>query len=91
MLHTARSALHASVRRTAARTFSSFVPSTVLTLDGAKVAMEAATAEASTNGWPVTIAVTDAGGVPIMLHRIGAAPFSAEVRPLVTTGASYFS
>jgi uncharacterized protein GlcG (DUF336 family) len=41
----------------------------VLTLEAAKVMMEAATAEAARNNWNVVIAIVDAGGDLIMLHR----------------------
>lgn len=42
--------------------------------------LDAAQQEADSNGWPVTVAVTDDGGHLLALRRLdGAAPFSAEV------------
>jgi uncharacterized protein GlcG (DUF336 family) len=41
----------------------------VLTLEAAKLMMEAAHAEAARNNWNVVIAIVDAGGELIMLHR----------------------
>lgn len=48
-----------------------------LTLDAARVAMEAAQAEAAKGGWKVVIAVVDDGGHPIMLQRIDGAQTSS--------------
>ena len=45
---------------------------------GAAAAMTAAEAVATANGWAVTICVSDAGGVPLMLHR-NAFPASVDV------------
>jgi glc operon protein GlcG len=46
-----------------------------LTYDLAKQIMEAAEAEARRNKWNVAIVVTDANGVPVMVHRMdGASP-----------------
>ncbi len=43
---------------------------------------EAAEAEAVANGWAVTIAIVDAGGHLLWLHRMdGAAPLSAHIAP----------
>jgi glc operon protein GlcG len=41
-----------------------------ITLEAAKRVMEAAETEATTNGWPMVIAIVDTGGHLIMLHRI---------------------
>jgi glc operon protein GlcG len=41
----------------------------VLTLEAAKRMMDAAEAEAARNGWNVAIAIVDAGGELVMLHR----------------------
>ena len=41
----------------------------ILTLEAAKRIMEAADAEAARNNWNVVIAIVDAGGELIMLHR----------------------
>lgn len=46
----------------------------VLSIDDAKAIAEAAEAEARANGWRVTIAVLDASGVPLLLHRLDGAP-----------------
>lgn len=48
-----------------------------LTLDAARVAMEAAEAEAAKGGWKVVIAVVDDGGHAIMVHRIDGAQTSS--------------
>ena len=58
---------------------SPFKPSVVLTASGAKTAMAAAVNEADKNGWAVTIAVSDAGGTPLLLERRGAAPMTVEI------------
>jgi len=50
-----------------------------LTPTGAAKAMAAAEAEASANGWDVTISIADAGGVPIQVHRNNAFPASVDV------------
>jgi glc operon protein GlcG len=51
-----------------------------LTFDMARTAMDAAEAEARANDWNVTIAITDAAGVPVYLRRLdGASPRSYEV------------
>ena len=47
----------------------SLAPSALLTLAGARRALEAAEAEAAANGWKVTIVVADAGGTPLLLAR----------------------
>jgi len=55
-------------------------PPRALTLELAAEAMEAAEVEARSNGWNVTIVVTDADGVPVYLHRLdGASPRSYEI------------
>lgn len=41
-----------------------------ITLAAAKQVVEAAEAEASTNGWAVVIAVADSGGNLVVLHRM---------------------
>ena len=56
-----------------------FKPSFALTVQGAQTAMDAAAAEADANGWAVTIAVSDAAGVPLLLQRRGAQAFSVDV------------
>ena len=66
--------------RVGSRHCSSFAPSQRLTLHGAQKAVSAATAEAQSNGWAVSIAVVDAGGHPLCLHRLdAAAPSSAGI------------
>jgi len=51
-----------------------------LTLENVRTAAAAAEAEASNNGWAVTIAITDDGGHLLWLQRLdGAAPISAEI------------
>jgi glc operon protein GlcG len=49
----------------------------VLTLEAARVAMAAAEAEAGRGGWKVVIAIVEAGGHPVMLHRIDDAQWSS--------------
>ena len=54
----------------------------ILTLDDVRAIASAAEAEASRNGWAVTLAVVDAGGHLLWLQRLdGAAPISAEIAP----------
>ncbi len=54
----------------------------VLTHDDVKRIAAAAEAEASKNGWAVTIAVVDDGGHLLALQRLdGAAPISAHIAP----------
>jgi glc operon protein GlcG len=48
-----------------------------LTLEAARVAMAAAEAEAGRGGWKVVIAIVEAGGHPVMLHRIDDAQWSS--------------
>jgi glc operon protein GlcG len=48
-----------------------------LTLEAARIAMQAAEAEAAKGGWKVVIAVVDDGGHPIMVHRIDGAQTSS--------------
>jgi len=45
-----------------------------LTYEQARTAMDAAEAEASRNGWSLTILIVDADGVPIHLRRMEGAP-----------------
>ncbi|HWI10495.1 MAG TPA: heme-binding protein [Burkholderiaceae bacterium] len=53
-----------------------------LTLDEVKRIAAAAEAEATTNGWRVTIAIVDDGGHLLWLQRLdGAAPVSAHIAP----------
>ena len=44
-------------------------PTFSLTSAAAQLAMDAAEEEASGNGWAVTIAIADAGGIPILVKR----------------------
>ena len=54
----------------------------ILTLEDVRAIAFAAEAEASRNGWAVTLAVVDAGGHLLWLQRLdGAAPISAEIAP----------
>ena len=54
----------------------------ILTLEDVRAIASAAEAEASRNGWAVTLAVVDAGGHLLWLQRLdGAAPISAEIAP----------
>ena len=54
----------------------------ILTLDDVRAIASAAEAEASRNGWAVTLAVVDSGGHLLWLQRLdGAAPISAEIAP----------
>ena len=51
-----------------------------LTYDQASTAMDAAEAEARSNGWNLTIVIADAEGVPILLRRMpGASARSYEI------------
>ena len=51
-----------------------------LTSMAAQLAMDAASREASSNGWQVTICISDAGGVPLLVRRSdGAFPASYEI------------
>ena len=51
-----------------------------LTLEQATTAMEAAEAEARSNGWNLTIVVAGADGIPILLRRMdGASPRSYDI------------
>ena len=56
-----------------------FKPTVVLTLKGAQQVLAAAVAEADANSWAVTIAVTDAAGVPLVLERHGSAPMTVDI------------
>ncbi|MCB1916912.1 MAG: heme-binding protein [Rhodocyclaceae bacterium] len=54
----------------------------LLTLDDARRIAAAAEAEASRNGWAVSIAVCDAGGHALWLQRLDGAPLmSAQLAP----------
>jgi len=54
----------------------------VLTLDDVKKIAAAAEAEATTNGWAVTISIVDDGGLLLWLQRQdGAAPISVDIAP----------
>jgi len=53
----------------AAPAVAQLAQTTTLTLEAAKRMMEAAEAEAARNGWTVAIAIVDAGGDLVMLHR----------------------
>lgn len=51
-----------------------------LTLEMAERAMAAAMAESQANNWRLTIAIVDAAGVPVMIHRMdGASPRSFDI------------
>lgn len=55
-------------------------PSTfTLTSSAAEKAMDAACQEADANGWSVTVAISDAGGVPILVKRCETFPASYEI------------
>ena len=57
-------------------------PSTVLETGDVRAIMAAAETEAQRHRWAVTIAIVDAGGHLLHLHRMdGAAPISAHVAP----------
>jgi len=49
-----------------------------LTPDAANIAMKAAEAEAVSNGWPVTICVSDSGGIPVHVKRTSPQTFPAS-------------
>ncbi len=65
-----------------------------LTFEEARTAMDAAEAEARANGWNLTIAITDAAGVPLYLRRFGGAAershqiAMAKVHTALTSGMS---
>src|ERR1700733_8262944 len=48
-----------------------------ITLDRAKIAMQAAEAEAQRNQWPMVIAIVDSTGHLLMLHRFDQAQFGS--------------
>lgn len=53
-----------------------------LTIEDARAVAAAAEAEATKNGWAVTLAIVDDGGHLLWLQRLdGAAPISAEIAP----------
>ncbi|BBK31110.1 glc operon protein GlcG [Stella humosa] len=45
----------------------------VLTLAAARIVMDAAEAEATRNGWRVSIAIVDDGGFPVLIQRLDGA------------------
>jgi glc operon protein GlcG len=49
----------------------------VLTLEAARLAMQACEAEAVRGGWKVVIAIVDEGGHALMLHRLDGAQWSS--------------
>jgi glc operon protein GlcG len=49
----------------------------VLTLEAARLAMDACEAEAARGGWKVVIAIVDEGGHTLMLHRLDGAQWSS--------------
>ena len=54
----------------------------ILTLEDVRRMAIAAEAEATQNGWAVTLAIVDGGGHLLWLQRMdGAAPISAEIAP----------
>mmetsp|Transcript_76079 Transcript_76079/g.140001 ORF Transcript_76079/g.140001 Transcript_76079/m.140001 type:complete len:147 (+) Transcript_76079:111-551(+) len=58
----------------------SLATSSAITLQGALKAVAAGVAEAEKSGWKVTVAVCDAGGHLLALHRMdGCMPVSSEV------------
>lgn len=62
-----------------------------LTYELAKQIIEAAEAEARRNKWNVVIVVTDAAGVPVMVHRLdgaGARPYDIALRKAATVVAT---
>ena len=62
-----------------------------LTYDMAKQVIDAAEAEARRNKWNVVIVVTDAAGIPVMLHRMdgaGARPYDIAMRKAATVVAT---
>lgn len=67
----------------------SFTSIRALTLAGAQRVMSAAVSEAEANEWKVTIVVTDAGGSPILLQRLDAAPATVEIAS-AKVGTKYY-
>lgn len=65
-----------------------------LTMEQAQTAVDAAQAEAETNGWNLTIYVADAEGIPLYLRRMnGASPRTTDivmrkVHVVITTGGT---
>jgi glc operon protein GlcG len=58
----------------------SIMEAQALTYDQIKKAMDGAEAEASKNGWRLTIVIADSAGVPLYLRRMpGATPRSYEI------------
>ena len=63
-----------------AATGTADVAAQALTLEQATTAVDAAEAEARSNGWNLTIVVAGADGIPILLRRMdGASPRSYEI------------
>ncbi len=61
----------------------------MLTFDDVERMAQAAQAEATRNGWAVTIAVVDDGGHLLLLHRLdGAAPVSSMIAPAKARAAA---
>jgi glc operon protein GlcG len=61
----------------------------MLTFDDVDQMARAAQAEATRNGWAVTIAVVDDGGHLLLLHRLdGAAPVSSMIAPAKARAAA---
>jgi glc operon protein GlcG len=61
----------------------------MLTFDDVERMARAAQAEATRNGWAVTIAVVDDGGHLLLLHRLdGAAPVSSIIAPAKARAAA---
>jgi glc operon protein GlcG len=61
----------------------------MLTFDDVERMARAAQAEATRNGWAVTIAVVDDGGHLLLLHRLdGAAPVSSMIAPAKARAAA---
>lgn len=66
-------------------------PMPALTYEMARQIMDAAEAEARRNKWNVAIVVTDAAGVPVMVHRMdgaGPRPYDIAMRKAATVVAS---
>ncbi|CAE7231819.1 glcG, partial [Symbiodinium necroappetens] len=77
----ARQSLEQGKKSTAQhRAAMSIVPSSAVTLAGAEQAVRAGIAAAEKSGWKVAVAICDAGGNLIALHRMdGCMPIGAEI------------
>ncbi|OLP96437.1 hypothetical protein AK812_SmicGene21352 [Symbiodinium microadriaticum] len=77
----ARQSLEQGTKSTAQhRAAMSIVPSSAVTLAGAEQAVRAGIAAAEKSGWKVAVAICDAGGNLIALHRMdGCMPIGAEI------------